>query len=124
MLNDAGVDAYGTVTESAAAVPQLSRRALRQNFFLWALLAATNVIDVLGTGRAFALGVGELNPIVASLHAQFGMPGIISAKVFFLTLLLFLLPHVRTWTRKLFITVCAAYVALTAAHVWFLYPLI
>lgn len=124
MLDHAGVETlYGRVDAAKAAVQPLSQRDARMNLFLWLLLVATNVIDVLGTGRAFDFGIGELNPIVAGLHAQFGMAGLISFKMFFLSLLFFLLPHVRTWTRALFVAVCSAYVALSVAHVWFLFPL-
>lgn len=93
------------------------------NLSLWMLLAATNVIDVLGTGRAFSIGIGELNPLVDMLHTAFGMAGIIGVKLFFLTLLFFLLPWVRSWTRALLTLVCSAYIALTFAHIWYLAPL-
>jgi len=92
----------------------------RLNLSLWLLLAATNVIDVLGTGRAFAIGIGELNPMVDILHATFGMAGIVGVKLFFLTLLFFLLPWVRSWTRALLTFVCSAYIALSFAHIWYL----
>ncbi len=101
-----------------------SEQGRRLNLLLWALLALTNCADVIGTARAFEIGISELNPIVDLFHADFGMAGVIAPKVLFLTMLYFLLPWVRSWTRALFALACSAYVALTMAHVWYLSPLI
>jgi hypothetical protein len=125
MLNSAD---YCLVWEAETPAPAVSPRASssgqRVNLCLWALLAAMNLFDVLATGRAFDIGIGELNPIVDALHAEFGLAGITALKAAFLTLLLFLLPFIRTWTRALFALTCSAYLALTVAHIGFLSPLL
>lgn len=115
---------YGRLAAASSATRITSPRGLRLNHHLWLLLVLTNIIDVIGTGRAFQLGIGELNPIVAAVHGGFGMPGLISLKGLFLGALLYLLPFVRSWTRILFILVCSAYLSLTFAHIWYLLPLL
>jgi len=109
--------------QAAIAAPRAAA-GRRLNFYLWLLLAVTNVIDVLGTRRAFSIGIHELNPIVEFFYAQFGMIPIAFAKAVFLVLLYFLIPHIRGWNRALFVFACCVYLALTFAHVWYLSPLL
>lgn len=104
--------------------PPASAQGLRLNRLLWLLLAITNLVDVIGTARAFELGIGELNPIVAMFHNTFGLAGIAAPKLLFLTALLVLLPWIRSWTRIMFAFACSVYLALTVIHIWFLSPLI
>lgn len=96
----------------------------RLNLYLWLLLTATNVVDVLATARAFEIGIGELNPIVAMLYTQFGIGSVVVFKAVFLGLLCFMIPYIRTWTRALLMLACCIYCVLTAAHVWYLMPLL
>jgi len=109
--------------QAAIAAPRAAA-GRRLNFYLWLLLAVTNVIDVLGTRRAFSIGIHELNPIVEFFYAQFGMIPIAFAKAVFLALLYFLIPHIRGWNRALFVFACCVYLVLTFAHVWYLSPLL
>lgn len=125
MLNSADYTLVYEADSPAESAPiPASEQGRRLNLLLWALLVLTNLADVLGTARAFEIGIGELNPIVDMFHAEYGMAGIATPKVFFLTLLYFLLPWVRTWTRALFALACSAYLALTVAHIWYLSPLL
>jgi hypothetical protein len=116
--------AFAAEGTAQTALPLTCEQGRRTNLYLWILLAVTNLIDLLATGRAFEFGIDELNPLVNQLHAGFGMSGIGLLKATFLTLLYFLLPHVRTWTRALFVLACGIYVALTLAHIWYLAPLL
>ena len=96
----------------------------RLNLYLWLLLVVTNLVDVLGTQRAFALGISELNPIIASIYAAYGIVAIVIFKGVFLGILGLTLPWIRGWTRALLAGACCAYLALTVAHIWYLSPLL
>jgi hypothetical protein len=115
---------YAENSPARPSSPLASDQGRHLNLYLWVLLVVTNLVDVLGTSRAFEIGIGELNPVVDVVHATFGISGLVTAKVIFLSLLFFLLPYVRTWTRALFAFACSAYLALTVAHIWYLSPLI
>jgi hypothetical protein len=116
--------AYESCDPRAALPASRAGAGNRLNFYLWLLLTVTNVVDVLGTRRAFSIGVHELNPIVEFFYAQFGMISIAFAKAVFLVLLYFLIPYIRGWNRALFVFACCVYLALTVAHVWYLSPLL
>jgi hypothetical protein len=87
-------------------------------------LTVTNIVDLLGTRRAFEIGVSELNPIVELFYESFGMISVALVKAVFLTLLFFLIPYIRGWNRVLFVFACCVYLALTFAHIWYLSPLV
>ena len=110
-----------TQSMAASAVDSAERRL---NFYLWCLLAVTNVVDVLGTQRAFDLGIGELNPIVELFYGMFGMASVVLLKALFLTVLFFMIPYIRGWNRVLFVFACCVYLVLTVAHVAYLSPLL
>jgi hypothetical protein len=114
---------YRRERATTAAAARTSEQGWRLNLLLWMLLSLTNFVDVLGTARAFELGVGELNPIVAMAHATWGMAGVAMPKVLFLAMLFFLLPWIRNWTRMLFGFATSVYLALTVVHIWYLSPL-
>jgi len=116
--------AYESGTRSVAAPIRVSSQDKRLNLYLWLLLTVTNIVDVLATRRAFEIGIDELNPIVALLYAEYGIGAVAAFKLPFLLLLLFLLPHIRGWTRGLLVLACSAYLALTFAHIWYLSPLL
>jgi len=116
--------AYDRCDPQAGIATSRAGDGRRLNFYLWLLLVVTNVIDVLGTRRAFSVGIHELNPIVEFFYAQFGMISIAFAKAVFLVLLYFLIPHIRGFNRALFVFACCVYLALTFAHVWYLSPLL
>lgn len=115
--------AYQSCTPSVAAPIRVSSQGRRLNFYLWLLLAVTNLVDVLATRRAFNIGIDELNPIVALVYAQYGIGAVAAIKVPFLVMLCFLLPYIRGWTRTMLVLACSAYLALTFAHIWYLSPL-
>ena len=115
---------YGTDHAAESLRPRASERGGRLNLYLWTLLAVTNFADVLGTRRAFEIGIGELNPLVDVLHAAYGVAGIVAPKAFFLMLLFVLLPYVCSWTRALLALTCSIYLGLTLAHIWYLSPLL
>lgn len=122
---DSRVATAGWADAALALEPELEAvQRQRTNLWLWVFLATTNLIDVLATGRAFSFGIAELNPIVDQLHLQFGMSGITLLKAGFLTLLYWLLPHIRTWTQALFALACTVYLGLTVTHLWYLVPLL
>jgi len=116
--------AYERCGTQAAAAGSATTAGRRLNFYLWWLLAVTNVVDVLGTQRAFEMGISELNPIVELFYAHFGMISVALVKALFLILLYFLVPYIRGWNRVLFIFACGVYLALTIAHIGYLSPLI
>ena len=91
---------------------------------MWALLAVTNIVDVLASRRAFDFGMGELNPFVSMLLDEFGILGVALFKAFWLLVLLGLLPYVKGWTQKFFELACVVYLLLTALHLWNLSPLL
>ena len=109
-----------TLTTPVAVSPQ----GRRLNLYLWLLLAVANIVDVLATRRAFGLGIGELNPIVALAYAEYGIGAVALLKLPFLVALGLLTPWIRTWTRGLLVLACSVYLALTAAHFWYLSPLL
>jgi hypothetical protein len=109
---------------ASAASVRTSEQGWRLNLLLWMLLSLTNFVDVLGTARAFDMGIGELNPIVEMAHAAWGMIGVAAPKALFLAMLLFLLPWIRSWTRALFGFATCIYLALTGFHIWYLSPLL
>lgn len=104
-----------------ARVPAADRRL---NLYLWLLLVVTNLVDVLGTQRAFALGIGELNPLIAAIYAEHGIVAVALFKSVFLGILGMTLPWIRGFNRALLAGACCAYLALTAAHIWYLSPLL
>ena len=116
--------AYPRAAAPAGTTLRATERGWRLNLLLWMLLALSNFVDVLGTARAFEMGIGELNPIVEVIHAAWGMIGVVIPKVVFLTMLFFLLPWIRAWTRLLFGFTAAVYLALTVVHIWYLSPLL
>lgn len=116
--------AYPREAARAGTTLRATERGWRLNLLLWMLLALSNFVDVLGTARAFEMGIGELNPIVEVVHATWGMIGVVIPKVVFLTMLFFLLPWIRAWTRLLFGFAAAVYLALTVVHIWYLSPLL
>lgn len=134
MRCDAGIRTHGNGVEDSiayercgaqpAVAGRLAAAGKRLNFYLWLLLAVTNVVDVLGTRRAFDIGIHELNPLVEFFYARYGMVPIALAKAFFLALLYFLIPYIRGWNRALFVFACGVYLALTVTHVWYLSPLL
>lgn len=101
-----------------------SASGVRLNALLWTLLLAANLVDVLASRQAFGIGVGELNPIVELLLLEYGMAGVIVPKLFWMTVLLLLLPYIRGWTRALFAMTCTVYLALTVVHLSQLTPLL
>ena len=103
---------------------QASPRARHLNRYLWVLLAVTNLVDLLASRRAFALGIGELNPIVDLLFSAYGIASIALFKLFWLVALLVLLPYVRGWTQALFAFACVIYLGLTMLHIAWLSPLL
>jgi len=109
---------------SVAAPITVSAQGRRLNLCLWLLLSVTNVVDVLATRRAFQIGIEELNPIVALVYSQYGIGAVAALKVPFLILLCCLIPYIRGWTRGLLILACGIYLTLTAAHIWYLSPLL
>ena len=115
---------YEPGVATAPATLTASAAGWRLNLYLWLLLAVTNVVDFLGTRRAFQLGIEELNPLVAFAYAEFGIGAVAAMKIPFLLLLGCLLPYIRGWTRGLLAAACAVYLALTGAHIWYLSPLL
>ena len=107
-----------------AASQRASAQEKELNEYLWVLLAVANLVDVLASRRAFQSGTGELNPIVDLILADQGVLGIALFKAFWLVVLWFLLPYMRSWTQKLFVFACLAYFCLTLIHVWYLSPLL
>jgi Domain of unknown function (DUF5658) len=94
------------------------------NLYLWALLAVTNLVDVLASRRAFDLGIAELNPLVDSVLFAYGISGIAFLKLFWLAVLLVLLAHIRGWLQAFLAVACLIYLGLTVFHIANLSPLI
>lgn len=109
---------------SAAARARTAHTASGLNRYLWALLLVTNIVDVLASRRAFQFDIAEMNPLLGTVLAAFGLPGLALVKAFWLVVLLLLLSHIRGWTQVLFSAACLTYVALTAVHIWHLSPLL
>lgn len=103
---------------------QASPRARHLNRYLWVLLAVTNLVDLLASRRAFALGIGELNPIVDSLFSTYGIASVALFKAFWLVALLILLPYVRGWIQAFFAFACVVYLGLTMLHIAWFSPLL
>jgi hypothetical protein len=111
------------VLHTAFAIqPRILDRHL--NVYLWLLLSAANLVDVLASRRAFGIGMVELNPIVDLVLVEFGVWGVSLLKAFWLLVLYFLLPHIRGWTQALLTFASLAYFALTLLHLWHLSPLL
>ena len=94
------------------------------NVYLWLLLVATNLVDLLASRRAFAIGIDELNPVVDAILVDQGIWGIGLFKAFWLLVLLLLLPRIQGWTQALLAFACLVYFALTLLHLWHLSPLL
>jgi Domain of unknown function (DUF5658) len=94
------------------------------NRYLWALLAVTNLVDLLASRRAFELGIDELNPIVEALFSAYGIASIAAFKLLWLVILLVLIPHIRGWTQAFLAFACVVYLGLTALHIARLSPLL
>lgn len=94
------------------------------NLYLWALLAVTNLVDVLASKRAFDVGLEELNPVAASLLAEYGLLGLALCKAFWLAVLVVSLPYIHGWVQKFLALACGAYLGLTILHIWNLSPLL
>lgn len=107
-----------------ASAGTASSRERHLNRYLWALLAVTNLVDVLASRRAFGLGIGELNPFIESLLARYGLVGLGMLKLFWISVLLILLPYIRGWLHQLLMLACLVYLALTVVHIARLSPLL
>ena len=111
------------VLHTAFAIqPRILDRHL--NVYLWLLLAAANLVDVLASRRAFQIGMTELNPVVDAVLVDHGVWGVSVLKAFWLLLLFFLLPYIKGWTQTLLAFASLVYFALTLIHIWFLSPLL
>jgi hypothetical protein len=111
------------VLHTAFAIqPRILDRHL--NVYLWLLLVAANIVDVLASRRAFEIGMVELNPVVDVVLVDFGVGGVSALKAFWLVVLWFLLPHISGWKQALLALASLVYFALTLLHIWFLSPLI
>ncbi len=98
-------------------MPCASRQDRRLNWYLWALLVVTNLVDVLATRRAFDLAIPELNPTVEMLISGYGIAGVAAFKALWLLILLVLIPYIRGWTQNLLKLACGTYLVLTVWHI-------
>ena len=105
-----------------AIQPRILDRHL--NVYLWLLLVAANLVDVLASRRAFQFGVSELNPVVDVVLVDYGVGGVSLLKAFWLLVLFFLLPHMTGWKQALLAVATLVYFALTLLHIWYLSPLL
>ena len=105
-----------------AIQPRILDRHL--NVYLWLLLVAANLVDVLASRRAFQFGVTELNPVVDVVLVDYGVGAVSLLKAFWLLVLFFLLPHMKGWKQALLAVATLIYFALTLLHIWYLSPLL
>lgn len=99
---------YASVASSVRTIPT--------PLLLWCFLVFANVVDLFATSRAFAMGVGEANPISAWIFDLWGMAGLTLHKLFWLTAVVFLLPYIRGWTLSLLAFACLVYAGLLVIH--------
>ena len=98
----------------------------RRVWFAYVALVLMNIIDVVYTRAVLFVNAEESNPIMHHTYQNFGIWGIIAVKVFFLTMLGFLikhLPQLHSGYQVLFYTAVTIYGVLAAYHAYWLFGL-
>ena len=100
-------------------IPHSQRRV----WFAYAMLILMNAIDVVYTDAILLANATEANPIMNHMYQNFGILGIISIKVFFLTMLGFTIkyiPQIHSFYRNIFYLAVIVYGILAGYHAyWF-----
>ncbi|OPY08657.1 MAG: hypothetical protein A4E66_01828 [Syntrophus sp. PtaB.Bin001] len=86
-------------------------------FLLWTLLFSANIFDYYVTRHVLSHGGCELNPIVEILFKVEGFNAVLTTKIFFLTILLILLPFIKHWKLILLKITTFVYLALATYQI-------
>jgi len=85
---------------------------------LWILLVSLNLLDYFATQHALSNGCSELNPLVAGLFRIEEFNAVLTTKLFFLAVLLVLLPFIKSWKLDLLAVTTLVYVAVATYHAY------
>ena len=88
---------------------------------LFSVVAFLNILDIIFTKIAFALGCIEANPIMALIYLKTGFIGLVIFKLSFVFILFFLLKYKKnyrySYIRNLLYICIVPYIGLTAYHI-------
>ena len=93
-------------------------------WFAYVALIFMNIIDVVYTRAVLFVNVTEANPVMNHMYQNFGIWGIITVKIFFLTLLGFTIKHMpqlHPVYRTLLYAAVLIYGVLAAYHAYWLF---